>query len=360
MKRVICVLAAAMVVACASAPTAPAKPPEPTSTAQAPSPTTAKPAPGAPAMAAPRQAPAAPATASQPPSGPRPGDQATPPEGVRPDRPTPGEGPPEPKPYDRVITKEARSTSGVFTVHRIKEKVYYEIPKQELGKDFLWVSQIAKTTLGVGYGGQALGNRVVRWERKDNRVLLRNVSYDVVADPKQPIAQAVQAANNDTIIMAFNVEAVGKDEAPVIDVTRLFTTDVPEFSARARLRARAFEPAARSSSASVVPREHRGGSDPHLHVAHRPAVRRPRGRCAAQPVHRLRHAARQRDRADALQHGEAAREADDAAPLRRARRLLHGSGRWTTAGTSTGRRNGPTSRAGASRRRIRTRRSPSR
>ena len=148
---------------------------------------------------------------------------------------------PEPKPYDRVITKEAKSDEGIFTVHTIKEKIYYEIPKSELQKEFLWVSQIAKTTLGAGYGGQAAGNRVVKWERKGNRILLRNVLYDVVADPKLPVSRAVQAANNDTIIMAFNIEALSKDDSAVIDVTRLFTTEVTEFSARTRLRARGFD-----------------------------------------------------------------------------------------------------------------------
>jgi hypothetical protein len=147
----------------------------------------------------------------------------------------------EPKPYDRVITKEAKSDEGIFTVHTIKDKVYYEIPKSELNKEFLWVSQIARTTLGVGYGGQAAGNRVVKWERKGNRILLRNIAYDVVADPKLAISRAVQAANNDTIIMAFNVEAIGKDDSAVIDVSRLFTTEVTEFSARTRLRARGFD-----------------------------------------------------------------------------------------------------------------------
>ncbi|HXG91686.1 MAG TPA: zinc-dependent metalloprotease [Blastocatellia bacterium] len=149
---------------------------------------------------------------------------------------------PEIKPYDKVITKDAKSTPGVFTVHRIKEKIYYEIPKSELDKEFLWVSQIARTTLGVGYGGQMLGNRVVKWERHGNRVLLRNVAYEIVADPKLPISLAVQAANNDTIIQAFYIEALGKDDAPVIDVTRLFTNEVTEFSPRSRLRARGFDP----------------------------------------------------------------------------------------------------------------------
>jgi hypothetical protein len=147
----------------------------------------------------------------------------------------------EPKPYDRVITKDAKSDTGVFTVHQIKEKVYYEIPKSELGKEFLWVTQIARTTLGVGYGGQAMGSRVVKWERRNNRVLLRSVSYEVVADDQSPISRAVRAANNDAIIQAFNIETFGKDEAPVIDVTRLFTTEVAELSARSRLRARGFD-----------------------------------------------------------------------------------------------------------------------
>jgi hypothetical protein len=147
----------------------------------------------------------------------------------------------EPRPYERVITKEAKSQPGVFTVHQIKDRYFYEIPAGELNKEFLWVNQIARTTVGVGYGGQALGNRVVRWERRGNKVYLRSISYEVVADGAQPIARAVQAANNDTIIQAFNIEAFGKDEAPVIDVTRLFSTEVPELSARARLRARGFD-----------------------------------------------------------------------------------------------------------------------
>src|SRR5207244_3995524 len=56
-----------------------------------------------------------------------------------------------------------------------------------------------------------------------------------------PVWRAVQAANNDTIIMAFNIEAFGKNESCVIDVGKLFTTEVTEFSARTRLRARGFD-----------------------------------------------------------------------------------------------------------------------
>ena len=177
-------------------------------------------------------------TPQDPPAPPAGGGQDQP---QRPGGPGGREQSTDPRPYDRVITKDAKTDEGIFKVHTIKDKVYYEIPKSELDKEFLWVSQIAKTTLGVGYGGQAAGNRVVKWERKGNRVLLRSIAYDVIADPKLPVSRAVQASNNDTIIMAFNVEAIGKDDAAVIDVTRLFTSEVTEFSARTRLRARGFD-----------------------------------------------------------------------------------------------------------------------
>jgi hypothetical protein len=148
---------------------------------------------------------------------------------------------PEIRPYDRVITKDAKSDEGIFTVHRIKDKIFYEIPKDRLDREFLWVSQIAKTTLGAGYGGQSAGNRVVKWERRGDRILMRGVSYDVIADPNTAIAKAVEAANYNPIVMAFNIEALGKDDAAVIDVTRLFTSDVPEFTGRTRVGARSFD-----------------------------------------------------------------------------------------------------------------------
>ena len=169
--------------------------------------------------------------------------QETPP-ATGPTGPRPGMTPPstDPQPYDKVITKDAKSKDGLFKVHKVKDKYYYEIPKSEFGKEYLWVTQIAKTTLGVGYGGQALGRRVIKWELNDVKVNLRNVNYSVVADSKLPIAEAVRNANNETILMSFPIAAWGPNsESAVIEVTRLFTTDVMEFSARQRLNASAMD-----------------------------------------------------------------------------------------------------------------------
>jgi hypothetical protein len=72
-------------------------------------------------------------------------------------------------------------------------------------------------------------------------VLLREISYGIAADPKEPIGLAVKAANNDSIILSFAVAAFAKDGAAVIDVSRLFNTDITEFSARQRLNATGFD-----------------------------------------------------------------------------------------------------------------------
>ncbi|MDP2955085.1 MAG: DUF5117 domain-containing protein [Longimicrobiales bacterium] len=97
---------------------------------------------------------------------------------------------------------------------RLGAKLLFEIPRAQLGKDQLLVTEIAKTVLGSGYGGQSVGNRVMRWELTDHRVHLRAVSYEAVADPDAPEYAAVQAANVSPIVVTMNVEAYGPAAAP--------------------------------------------------------------------------------------------------------------------------------------------------
>lgn len=148
------------------------------------------------------------------------------------------------KPYDEVVTKEARSDNGLFLVHRVDDKVYYEIPQGAFGLPMLWVTQIAQTSGGRDIMGTLGKDTVVRWEYReaDDKVLLRQVRFDMRADAKDPINNAVEASSVAPIIQAFSVAAYGKDKAPVIDVTSLFTSDVPEFSVKNRLRAAAIDP----------------------------------------------------------------------------------------------------------------------
>ncbi len=131
------------------------------------------------------------------------------------------------KAFKDVITAQAKSDEGLFTVHRIEEKVFYEIPNKLLGKEMLLVSRQAKTPQD-GYGGeQAQSESVIRWERKFNRILLRAVPYTNVASDSLPIAKAVKNGNFEEVLASFTIQAYNKDTTGVIiDVSSLFTTDV--------------------------------------------------------------------------------------------------------------------------------------
>ncbi|MCO5297411.1 MAG: zinc-dependent metalloprotease [Fimbriimonadaceae bacterium] len=139
--------------------------------------------------------------------------------------------PGEPKPYKEVVTAEAKTQTGLFAVHRIGDKVLFEIPKQALGAEMLWTTEIAESPLG-GFGGTQLGDNVVRWTRRENKIFLRKVSHSIRAADDAAIKIAVAAASVEPIIAAFDVEAEGEGGSAVIDVTKFFTSDPQDFSAK--------------------------------------------------------------------------------------------------------------------------------
>jgi hypothetical protein len=134
-----------------------------------------------------------------------------------------------PRPYARVITNEAITKTGLFAVHRVGERLFFEIPRSELEKDILVVQRTAAGGGGSGFFGGG-PSRVVEFEREGNRLLLRQKSYGIVADTGRAIAEAVDALNYGSIIASFNIESWGADSAAVIDATKLFTTNINEFS----------------------------------------------------------------------------------------------------------------------------------
>jgi len=137
----------------------------------------------------------------------------------------------KPKKYDDVITKDAQTLPGLFAVHRVGEKIYFEIPEASFGRLLFWRTEVAKGPLGVSWGGMELGHQTLRFERRNNKVYLWKAAFARRADDKA-IQSAVEAAGMDTIIAAFNIEAEGKDRSAVILVTNLFTTDMADLSVK--------------------------------------------------------------------------------------------------------------------------------
>lgn len=139
------------------------------------------------------------------------------------------------KDYDKVITKDAVTDEGLFKVHKIKDKYYYEIPNNKLEKDMLWVSRIAQIPTGLGGGyfnaGTKTNEQVVHWKRFQDKILLKVKSYASVADSTKAISNSVYVNNYEPTLYAFDIEAFSKDStATVIDVTKFFSDDVKAIS----------------------------------------------------------------------------------------------------------------------------------
>ena len=132
------------------------------------------------------------------------------------------------KSYSEVITDEAITSEGLFDTHMIEEDLFYEIPLDMLDREMLLLTRIARTPDGAGYGGSKANTSTVRWQKNGDRILLRLVSYQNFADDTTAISAAVQNSNFEPVLVAFDIEVMSEDSsAVVIDVTDLFTDDVP-------------------------------------------------------------------------------------------------------------------------------------
>jgi hypothetical protein len=157
-----------------------------------------------------------------------------------------------PKPYAQVIPARAVSDTGGITVHRVDERWFFEVPDSLVGRDFLMVGRVAATPANFGAyipAGASVHERLVRWERQGDRVILRGVETGAVADDSLPIARSVASNYLGAILAAFPVQAYREDSAAaVIDVTEFFGGDTPMLSGlttqqREQFKVRRLDPA---------------------------------------------------------------------------------------------------------------------
>lgn len=145
----------------------------------------------------------------------------------------PATPPKGPKPYKDVITEKAITKKGIFAVHRIEEKWFFEIGDSLLNRDILVVNRIAKapanTRAGIfGYAGDEINENVIRFERgPNNKLFLRNISYSVYArDTSGAMYKSVMNSNVQPITVSFDIKAYSPDSTgSVVEVTDVLTGD---------------------------------------------------------------------------------------------------------------------------------------
>ncbi len=137
-----------------------------------------------------------------------------------------------PKPYKEVITDKAVTTKGLFTVHKVEDKYYFEIHDSIQGREIMAVTRFVKvpSNKGVGratYGGELTNQQTITFERgPSNNVFMRVITLVSVADTASAIFRAVTNSNLNAIAAAFPVAAYGKDSSSVvIEVTEFFKGD---------------------------------------------------------------------------------------------------------------------------------------
>ena len=160
------------------------------------------------------------------------------------------------KSFSDIIPADAVTDAGLFTIHRVGQKYFFEVPKVILGRDILVASVISGHVKGLNFGGAGMRSRpqqIVRWYMQDDKILLKSVTYDAIADPSLPVAKAVQRNNFEPIIMVFDLATMSKDSSAVVfDATGLFTSDIPMIGPLTKAEKRTFEIQALDAKRSYV------------------------------------------------------------------------------------------------------------
>ena len=134
------------------------------------------------------------------------------------------------KTYSDIITDKAVTDNGLFDVHKIDDKYYYEINDSLLGRDMLMVTRIVKMATELPLSRHKMSEQVLKWEKFDNNILLKQASYSKFANDSLPISIAVSNSNFEPIIASFKISVKNKDKnSYVIDVTSLYKNDVKMF-----------------------------------------------------------------------------------------------------------------------------------
>lgn len=142
------------------------------------------------------------------------------------------------KPYKEVITTKAKSDAGLFTVHKVDDKYYYEIPDSLFNREMLVVTRFVKVPGADGtYGGEEVNEQVWKWEKRDKQVMIRIPLYTNIAAEGSDMFESVRNSNLEPILASFDIKALSKDSSGVvIDVTDLFAKDVTALGVPAKTK----------------------------------------------------------------------------------------------------------------------------
>lgn len=148
------------------------------------------------------------------------------------------------KKYSEIITKDAKTDEGLITSHVVDNDYYFEIGDSLLEREILVVSRISGFVKNLNFGGAGTKSRpqqVIRFQRKGDNILIREVSFNSVADEEKPIYESVRNNNFEPVVASLPIKAFGKDKKSfVVDVKSMFTSDIPMLGAMYSFQEKSF------------------------------------------------------------------------------------------------------------------------
>jgi len=138
------------------------------------------------------------------------------------------------KPYDQVITAKAKTYAGMFTVHQLNGRYFFEIPDSMLTRAILVVNRIGKAANNtrpqmMGYAGDQIAENVIHFDKaQDDKILLKVMRFQERSgdSTENGMYRSVIKSNLEPIAAVFPVKAYNKTaKSTVIDVTDILNTE---------------------------------------------------------------------------------------------------------------------------------------
>ena len=134
--------------------------------------------------------------------------------------------------YEKFV-KDAEVKQGMFNVIKKKDKIYLEIPKAIMSRDFLIASRVSTTsrTWQIDPGTINRTPLLITFSCDENKVYMHFPHLQYQCKEDSEMYEAYKRSSNPPIWKAFKIEVQSADSSTcVIDATSLFLSSVSEFS----------------------------------------------------------------------------------------------------------------------------------
>ena len=122
------------------------------------------------------------------------------------------------------LTKDMNMSKGVINSYTKNNKLLLEVPNEILGKEILVVTRLSQVPSGYSpyiNAGSKTSEQVISFYKKNNRIDIRQLSYNNIANSDDPISQSVIENNFSPILASFEVKNNDSDSF-LVDVSEYF------------------------------------------------------------------------------------------------------------------------------------------